>query len=53
MCNMNGGVGRPLFTRFYTAGSPCAYFGRGDSVGFPQHPDQHGPKRPVLLAVDQ
>jgi hypothetical protein len=22
-------------------------------LGFSQHPDQHGPKRPVLLAVDQ
>jgi len=23
------------------------------AVGLPQHPDQHGPKGPVLLAVDQ
>jgi hypothetical protein len=23
------------------------------SVSFPQHPDQHRPKHPVLLAVDQ
>ena len=22
-------------------------------LGLPQHPDQHGPKRPILLAVDQ
>jgi hypothetical protein len=36
--------------------SPC---GAGSQVrlapliGFPQHPDQHRPERPVLLAVDQ
>jgi hypothetical protein len=23
------------------------------AVGLPQHPDEHGPKGPVLLAVDQ
>ena len=23
------------------------------AIGFPQHPDEHCPKRPVLLAVDQ
>jgi hypothetical protein len=22
-------------------------------IAFPQHPDQHRPKRPILLAVDQ
>jgi hypothetical protein len=22
-------------------------------LGLPQHPDEHGPERPVLLAVDQ
>ena len=25
----------------------------GDSVRFPQHPHEHRPKRPVLLAVDR
>src|SRR4029450_5888580 len=25
----------------------------GPALGLPQHPDQHRPKRPVLLAIDQ
>ena len=27
--------------------------GRSRAVGLPQHPDEHRPQRPVLLAVDQ
>jgi hypothetical protein len=27
--------------------------GRHLTVGLPQHPHQHGPQRPVLLAVDE
>jgi hypothetical protein len=27
--------------------------GRTRAVGLPQHPDEHRPKRPILLAVDQ
>ena len=29
-------------------------YGRAElAIGFPQHPDQHRPERPILLAVDQ
>ena len=27
--------------------------GRTRAIGLSQHPDQHGPERPILLAVDQ
>ena len=29
-------------------------YGRAElALRFPQHPDEHGPQRPILLAVDQ
>jgi len=37
-------------------GSDCSSWRRTRSfsaVGFPQHPDEYRPERPVLLAVDQ
>jgi hypothetical protein len=35
------------------ARAPGAPVNRGSSVRFPQHPDEHRPQRPVLLAVKQ
>ena len=31
----------------------CAQLPRGTWASLPQHPDEHRPERPVLLAVDQ
>ena len=35
------------------AGSRCAQLPRRTVARLPQHPDQHRPERPILLAVDQ
>ena len=32
---------------------PCRPSTRLLAVGLPQHPDEHGPERPILLAIDQ
>jgi hypothetical protein len=44
-------------TMYLAPGSGPAGLGKpsaiGSAIGFPKHPDQHRPKRPVLLAVDQ
>ena len=46
--------GRPRSRRARTVRlQPVVHEGLRVSVVLPQHSDQHGPKRPVLLAVDQ